>query len=80
MARAVSVESKVCIHSPRKERGTVQRDAPELRGRGFELSLDYNWIKKGEGAVVWPLGRWGLIARGCSLFQCYRLPVAVGSS
>ena len=38
----------------------VGRDRPALRGRGFELLLSYNWIKKGGGsAVVWPLASWG---------------------
>ena len=27
----------------------VWTDTPALRGRGFELLLDYNWIKKGQG-------------------------------
>ena len=35
----------------------VWRDTPALRGGGFELLLDYNWILKVGGvAVVWPLG------------------------
>ena len=55
-------------------------DAPPSRGGGLELLLDYNWILKrvGEVAVVWPLFYWGIVTPGCSLFQCYLLPVAVG--
>ena len=38
----------------------VWRDKPALRGESFELLLDYNWIKRG-GAVVCPLGCWGVV-------------------
>ena len=56
----------------------VWRDTLALRSGGFELLLDYNWIKNGWGvAVVWPLGCWGVVTGGCSLFQCCLLPVAV---
>ena len=46
----------------------VWRDTPALRGGGFELLLDYNWIKKGAlergfGSAVWPLGCWGVVTR-----------------
>ena len=38
----------------------VWTDTPALRGGGFELLLDCNWIKKGwRVAIVWPLGCWG---------------------
>ena len=44
--------------------------------------MSFCWIiigfKKGRGAVVWPLGCWGIVTQGCSLFQCYLLPVAIG--
>ena len=59
----------------------VWRETPALRCWSFELSLDYNWILKGRGgAVVWPMGCWGVVTGGCPLLQCYLLPVAVGSS
>ena len=46
----------------------VWRDTPALRGGGFELLLDYNWIKKGAlergfGSAVWPLGCWNVVTQ-----------------
>ena len=29
---------------------------------------------------MWSLGCWGIVTGGCSVFQCYLLPVAVGNS
>ena len=56
------LEIKVFIHSPRKERDLVWRDTPALRGRSFDLLLDYHWIKEGGGiAVVLLLGCWGFV-------------------
>ena len=74
-----SVENKVFTHSSRKERVMVWRDTPALRGGGFELLLDYNWIKKVEGGELLLCGPWavGTCNTGCSLFQCF-LPGAVG--
>ena len=54
----------------------VWRYTPALRGRGFELLSIYNWIKKEGGCCVAP-GLLGVVAPGCSLFQCYLLPGAV---
>ena len=44
-----------------QERVMQWRDPAVLRGGGFELLLDYNWITKGGVgvAVVRPLGCWG---------------------
>ena len=55
------------------------RDNPALRGGGFELLLNYHWIKKGRGAVVWPLGCWGVVNWRLEFVPCNLLPVAVGS-
>ena len=59
----------------------MHRYAPALRDGVFELLQDYNWVEKvSEGvAVVWPLGCWGIVTGGFSLFQCFLLPVVVGS-
>ena len=73
------VENKVFIHSPRRERGMVWRDISALRGGGFELLLDYHWIKKGWGCCCMARGCWSVLKGGCGLFQCYLLPVAAGS-
>ena len=59
-----SVENKVFIHSPRKERGMVGRDTPALRGRDFEFLLDYNWVKKGVGCCCETPGLLGHCNRG----------------
>ena len=38
----------------------MRRDTTALRDGGFEVLLDYNWIKKGwEVALLQPLGCWG---------------------
>ena len=58
----------------------VWRDTPALRGGNFELLLDYTWIKRRGGLLLCGPGLLGPCNRGCSLFQCYLLPVAAGSS
>ena len=49
----------------------VWKDTPTLKGRDFELLLDYNWIKKGGGDVTeavvcsnvsFCLGLWGAVS------------------
>ena len=56
----------------------VGRDTPALRGGGFELLSGYNWIKKGGGGCCVAPGLQGRGNQGCSWFQCYLMPVAVG--
>ena len=64
----------------KKGEGHGMERCAALRGGGVELLLDYSWIKKRWGvAVVWPLGCWGIVTGGFSLFQCYLPPVAVRS-
>ena len=66
-----------------QERVRQWRDPAVLRGGGFELLLDYNWIKKVEGGELLLCGPWavgGVVTGSCSLFQCYLLPVAIGIS
>lgn len=74
-------ESRFFSTFPRQGEGWVCRYVPALRDRVYELLLDYNWVKKvSEGvAVGWPLGCWGVVTPGFSLFQCRLLPVAARS-
>ena len=44
--------NKVFIHWIRKERSVVWRDTPALRGGGFELLLDNNWMIKAWGGPL----------------------------
>ena len=48
----------------------VWRDTQALRGGGFELLLDYNWIKK--GGRRWCCVAPGLLGQGYGLFPNYR--------